>query len=85
MAEQIPAEYVARHAELCSACPTYDPEAIAELDGVLWRVAGNWQREGSGPGSRFEGQTMETVQVMALLHVLYQPGGMLAGRGTGAA
>lgn len=38
-----------------------DP-AIAEMADMLYRVSVNYDREGSGPGSRFEGRLLEDVQ-----------------------
>lgn len=42
-------------------------DLVRELDGLLWRIEGNYNREGSGPGSRFEGKTLEAVQARALI------------------
>jgi hypothetical protein len=39
-----------------------DAHLVDELANSLWLIEGNYQREGAGPGSRFEGQTLQTVQ-----------------------
>lgn len=36
------------------------PEAlVSELADAFWRIEGNYNRESSGPGSRFDGQRLE--------------------------
>lgn len=35
---------------------------IIEVSDVLHRIAVHYEREGSGPGSRFEGRLLEDVQ-----------------------
>lgn len=43
-------------------------ESLAEeIAQMLWHIEGNYNREGSGPGSRFEGRTREAVQAEAVL------------------
>ena len=44
-----------------------DDDLIEELAWMLTRIATNYQREGSGPGSRFAGQRLEVVQAGAVL------------------
>jgi hypothetical protein len=45
-----------------------DDEALAEeVANMLWRIEGNYHREGSGPGSRFEGQRLEVAQARAVI------------------
>jgi hypothetical protein len=44
-----------------------DRALIEELAALLWRIEGNYSREGSFAGSRFEGQRLEVVQARALL------------------
>lgn len=46
--------------------PDDDP-LLAELADALWRIAGNYAREGSGPGSRFEGERLEVAQARFLI------------------
>lgn len=42
--------------------PGVDEPLVAEIADTLWRIEVNYNREGSGPGSRFEGQRCEVVQ-----------------------
>jgi hypothetical protein len=52
-----------------------DPLAIAVAD-TLRRIEVNYDREGSGPGSRFEGRLLEDVQarsVIAMVRAARQP------------
>ena len=35
---------------------------VVELSDALYHIAVNYDREGSGPGSRFEGRLLEDVQ-----------------------
>jgi hypothetical protein len=35
---------------------------IVEVSDALYRIECNYEREGSGPGSRFEGRILEDVQ-----------------------
>jgi hypothetical protein len=44
-----------------------DDDLIEELAGMLVRIEANYERETSGPGSRFEGQRLEVVQARAVL------------------
>jgi len=44
-----------------------DDELIEELAGMLVRIERNYERETSGPRSRFEGQRLEVVQARAVL------------------
>lgn len=44
-----------------------DDDLIEELAGMLVSIEANYQRETSGPGSRFEGQRLEVVQARAVL------------------
>lgn len=39
-----------------------DEDLKKSLAEALWRIEGNYNREGSGPGSRFEGKTLDTAQ-----------------------
>lgn len=57
-----PGEYQER-----SGGPPDLDELVRELGGLLWRIEGNYNREGSGRGSRFEGETCESVQARALV------------------
>lgn len=43
------------------APPPEDP-FVQEVADALWRIEGNYDREGSGPGSRFEGLTLQRAQ-----------------------
>ena len=47
---------------------------VLEISDMLWRIAGNYDREGSGPGSRFEGKLLEDVQATAIVRMLRQGG-----------
>lgn len=44
--------------------PTKEPrDALeAEIADTLYRIQVNYEREGTGPGSRFEGERLEVVQ-----------------------
>ena len=44
-----------------------DDDLVEELAGMLVRIEANYERETSGPGSRFEGQRLEVVQARAVL------------------
>lgn len=35
---------------------------VSDIAGGLYRILINYEREGGGPGSRFEGQTVEVAQ-----------------------
>jgi len=39
---------------------------VREVADMLVRIEANYQREGSGPGSRFEGLLLEDVQATAV-------------------
>jgi hypothetical protein len=43
-----------------------DPLTL-EVADMLCRIERNYEREGSGPGSRFEGRLLEDVQAEAVL------------------
>jgi hypothetical protein len=47
-----------------------DEVLIAELADMLVRIEANYERETSGPGSRFEGQRLEVVQARSLLKTI---------------
>ena len=49
-----------------------DDELVEELAGMLERIVANYERETSGPGSRFEGQRLEVVQARAVLRRVRQ-------------
>lgn len=44
-----------------------DEPLVAEIADLMWRIEGNYNREGSGPGSRFAGQRLEVVQARAAI------------------
>jgi hypothetical protein len=44
-----------------------DKQLAEEIGNMLWHIEGNYNREGSGPGSRFEGQRLEIVQAHAVI------------------
>jgi hypothetical protein len=46
----------------CPAAPPPDDPFVQDIADALWRIEGNYNREGSGPGSRFEGLTLERAQ-----------------------
>jgi hypothetical protein len=54
-------------------------EMADDLARSLWHIEGNYAREGSGPGSRFEGRTLQAVQIE---YVLRQIKGHLGVRAT---
>jgi len=43
---------------------------IIEVADTLWRIARNYDKEGSGPGSRFEGRLLEDVQAEWIVRML---------------
>jgi len=47
--------------------PRPDDPLTLELADMLRRIEANYEREGSGPGSRFEGRLLEDVQAEAVL------------------
>jgi hypothetical protein len=45
-----------------------------EVADMLARIVANYEREGAGPGSRFEGRLLEDVQAEAVIrHLGRQP------------
>ena len=50
-----------------------DPLVI-EVADTLWRIARNYGKEGSGPGSRFEGRLLEDVQAERIVRLLRDDG-----------
>jgi hypothetical protein len=54
-----PARYVVVASPM--APPPEDP-FVTEIEEMLYRILVNYEREGSGPGSRFEGKTLERCQ-----------------------
>lgn len=54
-----PARYVVVPSPV--APPPEDP-FVTEIEEMLYRILINYEREGSGPGSRFEGKTLERCQ-----------------------
>lgn len=53
-------------APMPNAAPDPDP-LVRELADTLWQIETNYQREGSGHGSRFAGERLETVQARYLV------------------
>lgn len=45
-------------------------ELVSELGDMLYRVQCNYEREGSGPGSRFEGRRLEDVQAQRMIRAI---------------
>jgi hypothetical protein len=43
---------------------------VTEVSDMLYRITANYEREGSGPASRFEGRLLEDVQAEAVLRLL---------------
>lgn len=43
---------------------------VLEIADMLRRIEANYEREGSGPGSRFEGRLLEDVQAAAIVRRL---------------
>jgi hypothetical protein len=43
---------------------------VVEVADMLYRIEVNYEREGSGPGSRFEGRLLEDVQAEAVVRLL---------------
>lgn len=46
---------------------THDDQLVEDIAGMLSRIEINYLREGSGPGSRFEGQRLEVAQAKAVI------------------
>lgn len=44
-----------------------DDELTEEIAQMLVRIERNYERETSGPGSRFEGKRLEVVQALAVI------------------
>ncbi len=61
--------------------PTEDDPLARDLADMLWRIEGNYHREGAGPGSRFEGETLQAVQVRGVLQALADAGRLLPSKG----
>jgi len=56
------------------APPPEDP-FMTEVADMLYRILVNYEREGSGPGSRFEGKTLERCQAEQLIrHIRWHDG-----------
>jgi hypothetical protein len=52
---------------------------VRELADALRRIEANYEKEGSGPGSRFEGRLLEDVQARWIAdHYLTEPEGIHA-------
>jgi hypothetical protein len=47
---------------------------VLEIADMLCRIEANYEREGSGPGSRFEGKLLEDVQATAIVRMLRHGG-----------
>jgi hypothetical protein len=56
-----------------------DDELAEEIAQMLVRVEGNYQREGSGPGSRFEGQRLEVAQARRVIREIREHDAAQAG------
>jgi len=57
-----------------------DDELAEEIAQMLVRVEANYRREGSGPGSRFEGQCLETAQARRVIREIRERDAAAAGR-----
>jgi hypothetical protein len=44
---------------------------VTEVSDMLYRIALHYEREGSGPDSRFAGRLLEDVQAEAVLRFLF--------------
>jgi hypothetical protein len=56
-----------------SASPADD--FTEEIAAMLVAIERNYEREGSGPGSRFEGQRLEIIQARAVIRRVLQVAG----------
>jgi len=65
----------AHTAERLKAIDAAEADLVKELAWMLVRIENNWTRETSGPGSRFEGKMLETVQAEAVLRRLAEMAG----------
>jgi hypothetical protein len=54
---------------LQKVAPDLDPVLVAQAAWTVAAVEQNWDREGSGPGSRFWGQRREFAQAWSLLRL----------------
>jgi len=43
---------------------------VRDMADMLYRIEVNYEREGSGPGSRFEGRLLEDVQAEAIVRMI---------------
>ena len=59
--------------------PRPDDPLTLELADILRRIEINYEREGSGPGSRFEGRLLEDVQAERIVRAIRAPDGHFGG------
>jgi hypothetical protein len=59
---------------IAATYPDHEPAQVQRLADVILRVEINWNREGSGPGSRFEGQRREVAQAVGALNEIFGNG-----------
>lgn len=59
-------------ADLSPNAPRPADPLTLEIADMLRRIEANYDREGSGPGSRFEGRLLEDVQAEAILRRICQ-------------
>lgn len=50
--------------------PRPDDPFLIEVADTLWRIARNYEHEGAGPGSRFEGELLEDVQARRIVAMI---------------
>ncbi len=55
--------------------PTHEAKPMPVAD-ALWRIEGNYHREGAGAGSRFEGERLEVVQARFVIRTLRERWGL---------
>jgi len=51
----------------CRCGISFYSDLAEDIADMLWRIEGNYHREGAGPGSRFEGERLEIVQARAVI------------------
>lgn len=70
--EDIPEKEKERPSHVFVSVPTVRPSdpLVRELADGIMRIERNYQREGSGPGTRFEGKLLEDVQAAWVMREL---------------
>ena len=68
MQRHYPVDLTVSHQFVCSPNKPRPADPLTlEIADMLWHIKCNYDRESSGPGSRFEGRLLEDVQAEAVL------------------